>query len=94
MLQQEQEGLCLGAEAELANELLLRDEVEAVVAEELVVDALVDHLQAAVEPRERQRQPAEGQRGKARGQTSSSSASHDLLAASCQPRRRLAKLMS
>ena len=38
VLQQQQEGLGLGAEAELARELILRDEVEAVIAEELVVD--------------------------------------------------------
>ena len=38
VLQQQQEGLGLGAEAELARELILCDEVEAVIAEELVVD--------------------------------------------------------
>ena len=37
VLQQQEEGLGLGAEAELARELILRDEVEAVIAEELVV---------------------------------------------------------
>ena len=48
MLQEQQEGLGLAAEPELGHELLLRHEVVA-VAEALVIDGLVDLVEALVE---------------------------------------------